>query len=320
MALPKSERGAMPTRLNIVRLARVFNMFNRVGIAPRVLHGNSSIGLTMLVWLAVKLGQISPWCKRTLWRRWYQYLAGQKLTDWRFMNYGFTPLNESELRELEKEDEADRYAIQLYDHVAGAVPLEGRDVLEVGSGRGGGSSFISRYHKPKHMTGVDYSAKVVSFCKENHSVDGLSFEHGDAERLPFDDESFDVVVNVESSHCYGSVPNFLKEVRRVLRSNGHFVFADLRGQNETEGLHKQLVDSQMEVLEQEDITANVLEALRLDSERKTAMIERLVSKRLIGTFRRFAAVEGSDVYNAFRDGAMVYLRYVLQKNGCHQQR
>ena len=40
----------MPTRLNIVRLAAphdyarfwVFNMFNRVGIAPRVLHGNSS--------------------------------------------------------------------------------------------------------------------------------------------------------------------------------------------------------------------------------------------------------------------------------------
>ena len=55
---------------------------------------------------------------------------------------------------------------------------------------------------------------------------------GDAESLPFGDEMFDAVVNVESSHCYGSTPAFLAQVKRVLRCGGHFLFADLLDRSE----------------------------------------------------------------------------------------
>ena len=268
----------------------------------------------MLVRLAMKLTQVSPWFKRLLWRRWYQYLAGYKLTNWRFMNYGYAPLDDDEQPlVLETDDEFDRYAIQLYDRVAGAVPLQGRDVLEVGSGRGGGSSFVKRYHHPKQLTGVDFSAKAVRFCQENHAIDGLSFVHGDAEDLPFDDESFDAVINVESSHCYGSMTVFLREVHRVLRPGGHLLFADFRAVEGRDRLHKQVLETGMTVLEKQDVTPNVLEALRRDSERKLAMIQRSVNKRLVATFRQFAAIESSDLFEGFRDGAAIYLCYALRK-------
>ena len=45
--------------------------------------------------------------------------------------------------------------------------------------------------------------------------DNLSFEN--AEDLPFDDESFDLVYNVESSYYYGDMGAFIEQVHRVLR-------------------------------------------------------------------------------------------------------
>lgn len=268
----------------------------------------------MLVRLAMKLTEVSPSFKRFLWGRWYQYLAGYKKSDWRFMNYGYSSLNADDAPlSLEPADEPDRFSIQLYHHVAGRVVLEGCDVLEVGCGRGGGASFVKRYLRPKHMTGVDFSAKAVRFCTDNHRVEGLSFVQGDAESLPFDDASFDAVINVESSHCYGSMPAFLRQVKRVLRPGGHFLFADLRSTVDRDRLHQNILDTGLTVLEQEDITANVLQALRLDSERKLALIEKSAPKYLLGTVRRFAATEGSETYNDFHDGTNVYLRYLLRK-------
>ena len=268
----------------------------------------------MLVRLAMQLSQVSPRFKRLLWRRWYEYLAGYKLADWRFMNYGYAPLDDGEQPlVLEPRDELNRYAIQLYHRVAGGARLQGREVLEVGCGRGGGSSFVRRYHRPQQLTGVDFSAKAVRFCREHHAMDGLSFVRGDAERLPFENASFDALINVESSHCYGSMPAFLREAHRVLRRGGHFLFADLLAAEDHDRLHGELVEAGMTVLEKQDITRNVLEALRRDSARKLALIQRSVNKRLVDTFRQFAAIEGSEVFDGFRDGSVIYLRYALQK-------
>jgi ubiquinone/menaquinone biosynthesis C-methylase UbiE len=267
----------------------------------------------MLIRLAMKLTELSPRFKRFLWRRWYQYLAGYQLREWRFMNYGFAPPDDEQPLALQPADETNRSSIQLYHHVASAVPLAGLEVLEVGCGRGGGASYVKRYLRPGQMTGVDFSAKAIRFCQANHHVEGLSFVQGDAESLPFEDKSFDAVLNVESSHCYGSMPAFVRQFERVLRPGGHFLFADLRMATDRNRLHEQLLASGLTLIDREDITPGVLAALRGDSERKLALIEKSVPKRLLPAFRQFAAVEGSETYEAFRSGAMVYVRYVMGK-------
>jgi len=262
------------------------------------------------------LSGISPRFKRLIWKHWYQFLANRnQREDWSFMNYGYTPLDPQEKKiALEDADEPDRSCIQLYHHVADAVDLQKLDVLEVGSGRGGGSHYIKRYLRPRTMVGVDFSDTAVAFCNRNFSVQGLSFVTGDAERLPFKNDSFDAVVNVESSHCYGSVDAFLAQVRRVLRPDGHFLYADLRGKGMIDTLRTQLHSSGMRVIRERNITHNVVEALRRDHDRRMALIRESRHRVLSKLLQQFAGVKGSKMFEGFRTGTLNYLSFVLRKH------
>lgn len=228
------------------------------------------------------------------------------------MNYGYAALDAS-AQALAATDEADRHWIQLYNHVAGPIDLNGRTVLEVGSGRGGGSSFIKRYLKPARMIGVDLSKDAVDLSRERHRVEGLEFQVGDAENLPFDDGSFDAVVNVESSHCYPSFDRFVEEVRRVLRPGGHFLHADFRARDNVEAWRRSLRESGLTVLREIDITPNVVAALERDDERKLALINTIVPRPLRASFLDFAAVKGSVLFEGFKAGRYSYRSFVLQK-------
>ena len=254
-----------------------------------------------------------PGLKKFLWRTWYDYLArSYQAPDWTFMNYGYATSQQDSLV-LDAADDADRHWIQLYHHVARTIDLQGARVLEVGSGRGGGSSFIKRYLKPRQMIGMDFSKHAVGLSQKRHRMNGLEFRVGDAESLPFEEGTLDAVINVESSHCYPSFDRFLAEVRRVLRPGGHFLYADFRAQESVPAWEKSLNHSGLMVLQQSDITANVVAALERDDQRKLALINDIVPKRLRASFLDFAAVKGSELFEGFRTGKFSYQSFVLQK-------
>lgn len=144
-------------------------------------------------------------------------------------------------------------------------------------------------------------------------MDGLDFIKGDAEALPFEDESFDAVINVESSHCYGSMDAFLTQVRRVLRPGGSFLHADLRDRDGAALWRFQLERSGMTITREIDITRNVLTALDADNERKSTLISKWIPRSLHAAFADFAALRGSLIYDGFRTRAFVYRCYTLQK-------
>ena len=79
------------------------------------------------------------------------------------MNYGYLS-SDFKNRDLSSDDEKDRMFINLYDFVASQIPIKGLSVLEVGSGRGGGASFVARYHNPKSIVGLDFSRTAISLC------------------------------------------------------------------------------------------------------------------------------------------------------------
>lgn len=262
----------------------------------------------------LKLCSISPRFKRFFWRQCYQFLAGRYSADyWTFMNYGYAPTKGDLPLSLNAEDESDRYFIELYYRVAGAIDLIGCEVMEVGSGRGGGASFVARYLYPTRMVGVDISDNAVALCRARHAVDTLTFEQGDAEHLPFEDASFDVVINIESSHCYGSVSDFFAEVFRVLRPGGHFLFADFRSSHDVDALHKQLCDVGFLTREEVDITPQVCEALDVDSEHKRDLIRSATNNKIVPSLEQLAGLKGSRMFENLHNGTWCYVRFVLQK-------
>src|SRR5688500_4246761 len=112
----------------------------------------------MFIRVAVFVCSVSPMLRRVLWRWWYGRLAKKfHATQWTFMNYGLAP-SDGVTPTLETRDESDRLCIQLYHRVVSAVSLRELRVLEVGSGRGGGASYVARYQQPVHVTGIDFSA------------------------------------------------------------------------------------------------------------------------------------------------------------------
>lgn len=260
----------------------------------------------------------SPRLRRSLFRGLFELLAGKfgDVTWWQYMNYGFAPLEpQDQAPALQPGDEPDRYAINLYHHVASQAPVEGREVLEIGCGRGGGSSYIARYLKPARMVGVDISQKAIAFCRKVHKVANLDYRHGDAEALPFADASFDAVVNVESSFCYGSLDGFLAEVARVLRPGGHLLLADIRLANEVADLDAAMARSGLDPVARRDITGNVVEALARDSERRANSTGDRIPRPFKRMFDTFLGVEGTRMPVHLRAREMIYLSYCLRKPG-----
>jgi SAM-dependent methyltransferase len=267
----------------------------------------------MLLARAVELATRSARGKRLLWRTWYQFLAARyREPGWTFMNYGYRPLEgEAAPLPLEAADEEDRSFIQLYDAVARGAPIAGRDVLEVGCGRGGGAAYVARAFEPRRVVAVDLSPRAVALCRGRFPHPRLTFQVGDAERLPFGDASFDVVLNVESSHCYGHFDAFLREARRVLRPGGHFLYADFRARAEVAAWRAALSEAGLAIATERDLRPGVVAALDADDARKRGLISRIVDRPLVSIFGEFAALQGSELNAALRNGDLEYRAFVL---------
>ena len=247
-----------------------------------------------------------------MYKRWYQALA--EITNdkhyWTFMNYGYLDPEVPPL-ELESQDELRRHQVQLYRHLLEPVQVEGKELLEVGSGRGGGAEHVARCLNPASYTGLDYSENAIALCQSIHQQPNLQFVHGDAEMLPFPEDTFDVVLSVEATHCFASNVRFLTGAHRVLRPGGRLLLTDFRDPAEAQELRDDIAAAGFEVESERDITAEVLCALDADAERKKAFTSQELPPQLQAQFATFAAFDGTPLYSAFMARETLYLTFVL---------
>lgn len=92
-------------------------------------------------------------------------------------------------------------------------------ILDIGCGTGANLEMLSRFGDAQ---GVDVSVDALAFCRER----GLgNVRHGEAERLPWKDGSFDLVTGLDVVEHLDDDAAGLREMRRVLRPGGYaFVF------------------------------------------------------------------------------------------------
>ena len=109
-------------------------------------------------------------------------------------------------------------------------------LLDVGCGSGALSIRAARTWPDAQVTGIDYWGAAYGYgqamCEKNAKSEGVAarcrFQHGDANKLDFPDESFDAVV---SNYVYHNVMGadkraLLRETLRVLKKGGVFALND----------------------------------------------------------------------------------------------
>lgn len=120
----------------------------------------------------------------------------------------------------------------LYVHateIEGMVKQDGAEkVLELAVGRGGNSYWLAKRNSDVKVTGIDVSTVQLSFANKLASTlsnfETLKASYEDLSL--FDDNSFDLVFVIEALCHSNDSTKVLREVRRVLKPNGHFVVYD----------------------------------------------------------------------------------------------
>ncbi|HWS29699.1 MAG TPA: class I SAM-dependent methyltransferase [Clostridia bacterium] len=111
-------------------------------------------------------------------------------------------------------------------------------VLDIGCGSGALTVRLAKKYREAKITGIDYWGSGWDYhreqCEENAELEGVKdrihFQRASASKLPFESESFDLVVSNLTFHEVKDVKSKLdvvKEALRVIKKGGRFVFQDL---------------------------------------------------------------------------------------------
>ena len=119
------------------------------------------------------------------------------------------------------------YARDRFTYIAGHAGWPYGDVLELGCGTGFFLLNLKLAGVVEHGYVTDLSPGMVEVARRIASRLGFEVEGrvADAERIPYDDGTFDLVVGHAVLHHIPDVEQALREVLRVLRPGGRFVFA-----------------------------------------------------------------------------------------------
>lgn len=254
---------------------------------------------------------------RRISRKYFYPFVSRRLAEQHvvFLNWGYEE-NPPMSLPLEPDDEPNRFNIQLYHSTVTQLDtdLTGKDVLEVSCGHGGGASYLVRTFKPATYTGLDFNPDGIAYCRDKHDLPGLDFVHGDAESLPFADESFDAVVNIEASHVYLDFPRFLREVERVLRPGGRMLYADMRTSDQFAEWEEDMAASPLQVIDERVIDTEVLRGLEKTAHTHLAMVNSGLPALLRPIGRQIVVSPGSRLYGDLERGALSYRMYCFAKD------
>jgi ubiquinone/menaquinone biosynthesis C-methylase UbiE len=122
--------------------------------------------------------------------------------------------------------------------IAQAELAEGQRVLEIGCGTGNLTTRVKRAHPAVDVTGCDPDPRALDRARrKGRGLNGIRFEQGYAERLPYADGEFDRVLSSLMLHhiAEDAKPAAAAEVFRVLRPGGRLHLVDIGGDPTSDG-------------------------------------------------------------------------------------
>jgi ubiquinone/menaquinone biosynthesis C-methylase UbiE len=106
--------------------------------------------------------------------------------------------------------------------------IDAGKVLDIASGGGEFIGFIKNMSNLKEVVAVDQLERMGEFIKKRFPEETVSFIQMNAQKLDFDDESFDTVCISNSLHHFDNPVQNLKEALRVLKTGGSLIINEMR--------------------------------------------------------------------------------------------
>jgi ubiquinone/menaquinone biosynthesis C-methylase UbiE len=171
--------------------------------------------------------QINSYFKEYNLKEYDNYFKIIKNSNWKpFYNHGYLSLDNKDFFNYDKIDKCWSFQCNLYSHLLQLIDFNKDSfLLDVGCGLGHGAYIYNKYYELNNITAIDVHKDNIEFAKNNFN--GINYLVGDATKLSFKDNVFDIITSIETLHCYRYTYHFYKEAYRVLKTNGHLLVTDL---------------------------------------------------------------------------------------------
>ncbi len=166
-----------------------------------------------------------------------------------------------------------------YPYIAGELEKEDyTDLLDCGCGTGPMISLLYEKDPSKHYTGIDITPKMIEVGESKH-LEGVKWVVGDCEKLPFPENSFDVIICSNSFHHYPNPQEFFHSVKRVLRPGGRLILQDYTAPKAVLWIMNHTEMPLANLLGHGDVAARSLDEIRSFCQKADLRIEMLKAAR-----------------------------------------
>lgn len=132
--------------------------------------------------------------------------------------------------DLSSVDEFHVYGKIVSKELANSIDLKGKSILDVGCGIGGPCRMLADEYNCK-ATGIDLNNEYIETAKKLSKLvklgDKTTFIQANATKLPFDNNSFDIVWTQHVQMNIEDKKKLYSEINRVLKTGGYFLYYDV---------------------------------------------------------------------------------------------
>ncbi len=105
-------------------------------------------------------------------------------------------------------------------------------IIDAGCGFGAMNIVLAHRFVDSESVGIDLSDPLLQLANRSAQAadlgDRVRFEKADVHQIPYDDDSFDVVINTNMVHLVDDPVQMLNEIERILAPDGCLFIADIR--------------------------------------------------------------------------------------------
>lgn len=229
-------------------------------------------------------------------------------------NYGYYP---TEI------DAHDRFQLQMYEEYIKLLQGENiKQVLEIGSGAGGGLKHMQSQMPEAQFIGLDQCKEAIKtskyFFKKQTDKNNLIDLYNNFDDLHIDEKKFDAIVSVETGIYKNS--NIFADLYKLLNDNGVMVYYDNTAFDKLDSAIKSIKQYGFKIELLKDITENVFKACEYDSSRRMEITDRYLPRYLVpfsDELQRYMCVKDSPRYIKFKSGQKKSFLLKARKSTLH---